>query len=280
MTAKLTLPFLETMITQVCNLACVGCSNYSDLTHSGYVTWNQGKQWIEPWLQRVDIPDFGIIGGEPLINPEVRDWLIGIRTMMPKSQIRFTTNAILLHKHWDIIDLMHDLGNVSFKITVHLNDARIQELIDRIFARYSWHPIREHGIDRWITDDGFRFHVKKPDIFVKTYQGHYHDMMPWNSDPEMAFENCYQQTCPLMHQGKLYKCSTAGLLKNTVEKAAPHLAEHWIKYMDPGLKSDCNQQGLDNFVSNFGKPHHRCAQCPTALDSASVLDHYKLVTFK
>jgi hypothetical protein len=49
------LPFLETMITQVCNLSCHGCTNFSDLTHSGYVSWNQGKQWVESWIEHIDI---------------------------------------------------------------------------------------------------------------------------------------------------------------------------------------------------------------------------------
>lgn len=277
---KSVLPFLETMITQVCNLACVGCTNYSDLAHNGYVTWKQGKEWIQPWLERLVIPDFGIIGGEPLINPECRDWLIGIRKLMPQSQIRFTTNAVLLTRHWDIVDLMHDLGNVSFKITVHVNDAEVRDIIDRIFARYAWRPINEHGIDRWITNNGFRFHVKNPEIFLKTYRGQYHDMMPWNSDPEMAFKNCCQQTCPLMHQGRLYKCSTSGLLKDTVEKTAPHLVPHWQQYMDPGLAPDCESQELYAFLDNFGRPHDRCGQCPVETDHDANLDHRKLVHFK
>lgn len=280
MASKPVLPFLETMITQVCNLACQGCTNYSDLPQNGFVTWQQGKAWILPWLERLEIPDFGIMGGEPLINPECRDWLIGIRNIMPQSQIRFTTNATLLHRHWDIVDLMHDLGNVSFKITVHLDDGSVQEIVDRVFDSYPWRPVREYGIDRWVTTNGFRFHVKRPEVFIKTYRGQYHDMMPWNSDPDMAFANCCQKTCPLIHQGRLHKCSTAGLLKHTVEKTAPHLAQHWHQYMDHGLAPDCSQQELEAFLANFGQPHDRCAQCPTAEDQDAALDHVKLVSFK
>ena len=92
---KQVLPFLETMITQTCQLSCLGCTNYSDLRHSGYIKWKDGKRDLEQWLERIDIPDFGIMGGEPLINPEVIQWLIGVRELMPDSQIRFTTNGLL-----------------------------------------------------------------------------------------------------------------------------------------------------------------------------------------
>ena len=46
---KPVLPYLEMMTNQSCNLACYGCTNYSDLRHSGYVTWAQGKEQISNW---------------------------------------------------------------------------------------------------------------------------------------------------------------------------------------------------------------------------------------
>ena len=108
---KLVLPFVETMITQACNISCEGCTNYSDLVHNGYQTWEQGRAELEPWLERLDIPDFGIIGGEPLMNPGVRRWITGVRDLLPRSQLRFTTNALLLERNFDIVDLLAGVGN-------------------------------------------------------------------------------------------------------------------------------------------------------------------------
>ena len=75
--SKFQLPFVEMQVTQVCNLSCLGCSNYADLKHTGYVKWDNGKQEISRWLERMDIGDFGIMGGEPLINPELKQWIVG-----------------------------------------------------------------------------------------------------------------------------------------------------------------------------------------------------------
>lgn len=281
MSNKLCLPFLETMITQVCNLSCLGCTNYSDLKHAGYVSWQEGKQWLDRWLKKIDILDFGIMGGEPLINPEYKDWLIGVRELLPHSQIRFTTNGLLLHQHPELIDLMYELGNVSFKITVHVNDSKLENSIQQIFDRYNWKPVTEHGIDRWITGNNFRFHVKRPQIFLKTYQNDYNNMMPWNSSPEQAFKYCIQQTCPLLHQGLIYKCSTSGLLNQTLLKMAPQNIEHWQKYLTPGISPDCDHEVLTKFVNNFGKHHSQCGQCPDfAQFPQSQIDHYHKVEFK
>ena len=130
--SKPCLPFLETMITQICNLSCEGCTNYSDLSHSGYVSWHQGRKQLESWLQRLDISDFGIMGGEPLINPKWRDWILGVRELMPQSQIRFTTNGLLLHKAPDILDLLESVGNIVFKITVHVRSRDLEGKISDI----------------------------------------------------------------------------------------------------------------------------------------------------
>ena len=276
---KQVLPFLETMITQSCNLSCVGCTNYSDLRHSGYVTWAEGKAHIEDWLKRIDIPDFGIMGGEPLINPQVRDWIIGIRELMPDSQIRFTTNGLLLERHWDIVELMHNLGNVSLKITSHTPD-KVNDTIKRIFNSYNWDPVHEFGIDRYITTNKFRFHVKTPDVFLKTYRGEYKNMMPHNNNPVEAFASCIQQTCPLLYKGKIFKCSTSGLLAETLERFDYPNYEHWRKYIPQGISASSSNQDINEFINNFGKPNSICAQCPTQKDTDQIISHLDTVTFK
>lgn len=267
------LPFLETMITQVCNLSCEGCTNYSDLAHTGYVTWKQGRGWLESWLERIDIPDFGIMGGEPLINPEWQDWIAGVRSIMPDSQIRFTTNGLLLNKHPDIVDFLYNIGNVVFKITVHTNDEYIESFIQDTLNKYHWTQINEHGITRWRTDRGLRFQINRPTEFIKTYQGPYYDMRPWNSDPSAAFDICCQKTCPLMYQGDIYKCSTSGLLLDILDRFnRPNWAE-WQKYLPLPLTPLSPDRDIRNFVENFGSPHSMCGQCPTSAHAYAKIDH-------
>lgn len=266
------------MITQTCNLSCLGCTNYSDLTHSGYVSWQQGKQWLESWLGRIDIPDFGIMGGEPLINPEFLDWIQGVRSLMPNAQIRFTTNGLLLYKYQDLVDQLIDIGNVILKITVHVKDQRLENFISNVMDQYPWQPVTEHGISRYITHNRLRLHVKRPDHFLKTYQNSYEDMLPWDSDPMDAFANCVQQTCPLLSQGKIYKCSTSGLLASTLARFGNPNHDRWRRYLIEGLEIDCSDQSLQEFIDNFGHVHAQCGQCPSThhqLGKVLHFDHVK-----
>lgn len=274
---KLTLPFVETMATQSCNLSCQGCSNYSDLRHSGYVSWQSIKSQIEPWLDILNLPDFGIIGGEPLINPEIDQWIVGLRDLLPSSQIRFTTNGLLLKKHTDMLKMFESIGNCVFKITVHCDDPWLDDYIKATLADPAWEPITEYGVKRWKKSNNVRLQINRPTTFLKTYQNSYSDMKPYHNNPVQAFDNCMQKTCPLLHQGKIYKCSTAGLLKDVLGKLNNPNWNEWEPLIDPGISTDSNFTDIQNFVDNFGQPHSRCSQCPTANDT--VLDH-KITVFR
>jgi organic radical activating enzyme len=272
------LPFLETMITQSCNISCLGCTNYSDLRHAGYVPWSQGQQQIQSWLDRIDIEEFGIIGGEPLINPEWRDWIVGVRKMLPAAQLRFTTNGLLLDRATDIVDVCESVGNIVFKITVHVHNAKLENHIEKIMSSRSWTPVTEFGITRWLGPNNIRFQINRPATFIKTYKNFYNNMQPWDSDPAQAFNQCCQQTCPLLYQGRIYKCSTAGLLKDTLQKFNNPNIDQWAPYIDSGIGVNDPDSVIQEFCDNFGLPNSICGQCPS--QNNGTIDHYSTVTFK
>lgn len=280
MNNKLTIPFVEMMVTQVCNLSCPGCSTYSDIAHSGYVTWENGKKQLEPWLSRVSFKDFGVMGGEPLINPVIKDWLCGLRELMPNTQIRFPTNGILLTKHLEIVDLLHDIGNCILKITIHTEDKRINDAIKWIQNRYKWNPVTEFGIARWKTSNNMTFQINKPSTFNKTFKNDYNNAEPYSSNPVDAFKFCHQKLCPLLINGRIYKCSTSGLMDSVLNRYDYPNPTMWKDYLDDKLNGsigiDSNDNDISEFIDNVGKWHHTCSQCPTN-DTASVLDHQSTV---
>ena len=278
---KPTLPFLETMLTQSCNLSCKGCTNYSDLKHHGYVTWDNGKRDIEQWLGILEIPDFGLMGGEPLINPEVRDWIGGCRKLMPDTQLRFTTNGELLHKHLDILDLVYDVGNIVFKISVHRFDKQLEDVVEYIFNKYKWEIVNEHGITRYRTRNNVRFQVNRPQTFLKTFRRDYEDMLPYDSNPAESFGICIQQTCPLLHNGRIYKCSTSGLLIDTLAYTGNEDKIVWDKYKHyQGIGVEDSLADVNKFISTFGKPESICGMCPSRQDREAIVVHQNRVRSK
>ena len=276
-----TLPFVETMITYACNLSCTGCTNYSDYNMKGSVSWLQGKKWLEQWLERLDIPDIGIIGGEPTLNPDCEKWIYGVRSLLPNSQIRFTTNGVNFNRSPDVLDWCVDVGNTVFKFTLHEDKTYATDAVDYVFKKYNWKPVTEFGINRWIGPNNTRFQINSPLQFFKTYKGNFGNMQPHHSNPRQAFEMCIQQTCPLLYESKIYKCSSIALLNKVLSDWSQPITSDWEPYTNyEGISVDSNNSDIRKFVNNFGKPNKICTMCPTKKDSDSIIDHMANVKSK
>ena len=269
-----TLPFVETMITYACNLSCAGCTNYSDYNMKGSVSWEQGKEWLNAWIERVEIADFGIMGGEPTLNPECEQWIYGVRSLLPNSQIRFTTNGVNFHKNSQVLDWCVDVGNTVFKFTLHEDKPYAKDAINFVFKKYEWKPITEYGINRWIGPNQTRFQINSPTQFFKTYQGTFGSMKPHNNNPKDAFDMCIQQTCPLLYEGSIYKCSSIALLNRVLNDWKQPITNDWKPYTDYiGITPNSSDREIRQFIKNFGRPHKICSMCPTKKDTQSVLNH-------
>jgi hypothetical protein len=214
------------------------------------------------------------------MNPELEQWLLGVRELLPQAQIRLVTNGVLLPRHVWLLDLLHDMGNATLKISYHVQDDPVDEMINTIMSRYQWQPVQEYGINRWITGRDFRFQIARPQKFFRTFRGDYANMRPHDNDPVAAFDLCVQKRCPMLLNGVIYKCGTAALTQSVLERFDWPNREQWQPYIGQGLAADCTDQALEKFLSNFGRPHAMCRQCPTAQDLDSILDHATTVTRK
>jgi MoaA/NifB/PqqE/SkfB family radical SAM enzyme len=269
------------MASYACNLSCQGCTNYSDLNLRGNVPWDTCKTWLEQWLERIDIQDFGIIGGEPLANPKISQWITGVRELMPKAQIRFTTNGLLLDKKFEIVEQLHSIGNSVFKISIHQNSKKIENIVEKIFQTYNFELVEEFGIQRYKTSNNFRFQINRPTTFIKSFKNDYQNMLPHSNNPADAFDICVQKTCPLLYKGKIYKCSTSGMLNDILVKFKRDNLSEWKYYKKyKGISVTDDIEVIDTFIKNFGKPEGVCSMCPSSHDHESVLDHMLTVRNK
>jgi organic radical activating enzyme len=288
-----TLPFVHVLITQTCNMSCLGCCTISDQTWPGYVSWQEGQQWLTQWQSRIQFERFGLVGGEPFINPELDKWILGVRQMFPDSRIQITTNGSLLHKHYDILELLDQVGNSILKISRHIKDDNCDQAIDWLLGRFDWTQIREYGLNRLVTNNGFRLDVRdlpsgrpymQKNLFIKTYDGPHHQMRPYNNNAQAAYAACLENGLPVLnlHQGRLYKCMTMALRQTELDKFGrpnynlwqPLLAEH------PGANWLCTDEELDNLFANIGQPAGFCRQCPTKEQEHTFFDHSRTVFWK
>lgn len=92
---------LEYHLVDSCNLKCAGCSHYSSLLNK--LTYTKLEDIItDLTLLKNKIGDnlaeLRLLGGEPLLHPQICECLSEIRKLFPKTILVIVTNGILLKK--------------------------------------------------------------------------------------------------------------------------------------------------------------------------------------
>lgn len=183
---KPTLPYFEVPITDKCNLNCKGCLFACNaLEGNEHVEKeqiiNDAKRMSELFY---DVPWIRILGGEPLMHPDMKEILITYRKYFPDSEIDLCTNGLLIPKlSEDVFQCLSD--NL---ITVHVSGYKptynMLNQIDDI--------LKKHKLD---------YTVLKRETFAK-----YYTEEPCN-DAQKSFYNCIASGCRELYKGKLLRCS-------------------------------------------------------------------------
>jgi organic radical activating enzyme len=127
---KPVLDYVEFHITNVCNFNCDGCSRYTNYYFSGQQLWNDYKDTYRKWNDLIDIEEITILGGEPLLNPDIIKWIDGIASIWQNTKIRIVTNGTHINKVPGLYDVLKKYnGRVSIEVGLHNKDRR-QLVID------------------------------------------------------------------------------------------------------------------------------------------------------
>ena len=119
-------PYMQTMpelmqiefpLADHCNLNCKGCSHFSNLVPSP--VFPDKKQFKQDLNQLAgyfsQIHNFYLLGGEPLLNPEIAEYITSVRSVFPYTQIIIVTNGLLL------LSLKEELIHIIKENRVHIS---------------------------------------------------------------------------------------------------------------------------------------------------------------
>lgn len=183
---KPTLPYFEVPITDKCNLNCKGCLFACNAIKG---CEHISKEQIIKDAKRMnslfyDIPWIRILGGEPLMHPDIIEILNSYRQIYSYSEIDLCTNGLLITK----------MDESFFKcikendITIHVSGYKpTYNQLDKIDAK-----LKEYNLV---------YTVLKRDDFAK-----YYTQKPVN-DAKYSFENCIASGCREVYRGRLMRCS-------------------------------------------------------------------------
>ncbi len=190
-TGKPILNYLETNIVDHCNLNCKGCAHFANICNPHYVDFNQFQKDLCLLSEKFDLINFRLLGGEPLLHPDIKEILNTTRELLPTTEIMLVTNGLLIPKLGeDILQAIVD-NDIIVSITLYEptfdSISLILKQLDRFCIKYC------------INDDYFN----QTDI-VKTF----HTRLSLNKSQEgfEANKNCGGRFCRFLRDGKISKC--------------------------------------------------------------------------
>lgn len=133
------LDYVEFYITNVCNLNCPNCNRCNNYNFSGHTRWRDYIEANTKWSHVIDPGTIGILGGEPMTNPDFLYWVKGIADLWPNSKIIVITNGTLLSRWPDLYQILLTYKErMILEVNCHNSDSKpaisrsIYEFLDEI----------------------------------------------------------------------------------------------------------------------------------------------------
>jgi organic radical activating enzyme len=275
---RLVIDRLEFYITNVCNLTCSNCNRYNNYKFSGWQKWEDHEQTLFEWSKKIKINQSVIMGGEPLLNPDICKWVNGIGKLW--STVQILTNGTQLTKTSNLYKSLPKKSWIG--ITVHHRDD-VEDIFSRV-RQFLTAPIVETSDDQHPTGSKYQFvdknqkrvYVWVTDTFVssnltRTSKGKFKF---YNSNPELAHANCTFSKFKNYHMigGKIYKCGPVALMPEFVKQhefELDGLDLDLLNAYQPLTVDQFDSRGLD-FFANIDRVIPQCKFCPEHYETNKI----------
>jgi organic radical activating enzyme len=273
---------LEFYITNVCNLTCSGCNRYNNYKFSGWWSWADAEPVLTQWAEKINIRQRVILGGEPLLNPDIVSWIKGVSRLWPDYKgVQIQSNGTRL----DLVNGLYDalIDGSWIGISLH-SDEHKEPLFSRI-RNFLKHPIRETEDLNDPTGSRYQFfdannkymHVWNNDRFVQSNiiekpNGRFG---LYSSNPDVAHENCTFRRFKNYHmiRGRIYKCGPVALMPEFDDQYQFDLSDEDRVIMRgyQGLGVDEFDQRGQEFMDNIDSVVPQCKFCPENYDYKPIV---------
>ena len=180
------LPYLEFHVADHCNLNCKACEHYSGLVKEPrFTNLEKFTRDFERLHELID--DLGmirILGGEPLLNPELNEYIKLSRRLYPQANIRVVTNALLLPKmpeeFFETLRRCNATIDISFYPPLESKMPAIKSLLEEKRVQFHIGPL-------------YKKFTCKQTLIPHDY-------------PREIFLQCVQANCHNLYDGKIAAC--------------------------------------------------------------------------
>jgi hypothetical protein len=271
---KAVIPRVEFYLNNTCNLTCDHCNRFNNHHFTGWQDWKDYEADIRLWAKYIEIDTIVFMGGEPLLNPSIIDWVKGINEIFGK-RVNILTNGTRLTKVKGLYDLMtwDDSHGDRNWIGVSWHNLEDRSIIDNV-KNFLVEPITETGqfemgSDMTYADANYavvRVYVQNEFglcSVIPNGKGHW---TLWNNDPNESHKTCSFHLGRNYHmiKGKLYKCGPAALLPEFDEQHTLDISEEdrqLLYQYEPLSPQDFETRGKE-FLDNINDVIPQCKFCP------------------
>lgn len=272
MTARIKIPKVEFYITNVCNLTCDHCNRFNNYNFKGWQAWSDHAETYARWAEYLDIDQIVVLGGEPLLNPNIIDWIQGLGKLWPCWK-QILTNGHRLTKVKGLYDQL-EVNKFWLGISLH-NENDFEQLAEDI-RQFMPGPITEHhgrGNNRFNADYCF-IDAKNMLLPLWTQNEFITSAIKTNKDGKFTLHNSKPEdahsVCPMAQHksyhfinGKLYKCGPVALFPEFDEQfgldLTPEDRELMLSYK-PLTVDEFETRGAE-FFAELDNPIPQCKFC-------------------
>ena len=258
---------VDVHVINSCNLHCHGCNHLTNYGYGGPFTAEELIDWIEPWKDRLYFKRISLMGGEPLLNPDLKDICIAYRRLFPQKEtkLRVITNGILITKCPWLKELIQEYY-VHIQVSLHVftgktkNEKLIKKVKEGLALLEKWAGDTVRPADnKW----GPYVEAKQKLNFQVFYQGAGTQIKPFqHNDIIGSKKHC---TCPTLqlYKSNLYKCAPIAYIGEVLGRFGMENDPDWQPYLDyEPLTPDCSDDELINFMQKQPQPEWTCKMCP------------------
>jgi len=268
---KAKLSYMEFYITNHCNLNCDDCNRFNNYNFSGHYHYEPYLDTYRRWAELFDVHSISIIGGEPLMHPNLEGWARTIRELWPNAVCNICSNGTLLLKYKNLYNILKKY-KFTLSISVH-NYSWTDEFIKRLDQFYPGeYSLIEDPLDTvffsktasdnsGVTVRNLKFNAMHQSA---VYPGADSQLRMHNSDPLIAHAICDSKSCHHMMNGKLYKCGVEALIHDFSKQFDLNLdsAQKSIVESAVGTTVEQAEQSPTDLFKKLSSVIPHCTLCP------------------
>lgn len=230
------LEYYEYHVAHHCNLKCKGCGHFSNVAKPEFGDLVQYKKDIKRLKELFwGVKRIRLMGGEPLLNVQLADYIVATREVFPDANIRVVTNGLLIPEIGDNVFKAMHANFIGFDITQYPPTREMKEKIELRCIENDVEFMMSPLVERF-------FDISSTKI---------------ETDIKQNFEKCISKSCHFLQDGKISVCGKPILYKKNKE-----ILKRELVISDEDIV-DIYDKNIDGFLLNdfLNKPIPACRNC-------------------